>query len=218
MRAMNTSLLVANIVLVVLVLGLAFLVIGALRSLGVMGWRLEQMEATTPRRIGRDGLPAGRKAPDFTLRSVAGGAEVSLHDFAGRKVLLVFTQTGCGPCHAMLPELNRVQRYGEHQVVVVNNGKLEDARAAADEVKAEFIVLAQDQLSLSKRYEVFATPFAFVIDASGVVASKGTIGTPQHLGFVLAGEGGGGKKHHVEPESTSGQNLAQKETARARTI
>jgi putative spermidine/putrescine transport system permease protein len=61
---------------------------------GLLRWRLEQLEATTPSRTGRGGLKPGKKAPDFTLPCVAGG-EVSLHDFAGRRVFLVFTMSGC---------------------------------------------------------------------------------------------------------------------------
>ena len=91
--------------LVVLVLG--FLLLCALRALGLLRWRLEQLEATTPTRTGRGGLKPGKKAPDFTLPSVA-GKEVALHDFAGRKVLLVFTQGGCGPCQSIMPELDRL--------------------------------------------------------------------------------------------------------------
>ena len=200
---MNTVSLVVNIVLTVSVLGLAFLVLGVLRSLGVMSWRLEQMEATTPRRIGRDGVPVGRKAPDFTLPTAAGG-EVSLRDYAGRKVLLVFTQTGCGPCEGIVPELNRVHRYGDPPVVIINNGKSDEARAWAKDVKAECPVLLQENLSVSKQYEVFATPFAFLIDAQEVVTSKGTVGTRQHLTFVLTGAGQR-KQHHVDAPTAAGE-------------
>ena len=193
---MNNVLLLSIGVLSVVVLLLAFLVLGALRALGLLSWRVEQIEVTSPRRIGRDGLLVGRKAPDFTLPSAArAGGEVSLHDFAGRDVLLVFTQSGCGPCHAIMPELNRVQRRGEHQVVVVNNGKADEGRELAAEVKAEFPVLVQEHFDLSKRYEVYATPFAFVIDPHGSITSKGLVGSRQHLGFVLSGAGNRAKKH-----------------------
>jgi methylamine dehydrogenase accessory protein MauD len=200
---MTTALLMANIVLGVLVLSLAFLVVGSLRALGRLSWRVEQMEVTSPRRIGRDGVQVGRVAPDFTLPSAA-GEEVSLHDFAGRAVLLVFTQSGCGPCHAIMPELNRVQRRGGHQVVVVNNGTPDEARELADGARAEFPVLAQDHFDLSKRYEVFATPFAFAIGPDGTVTSKGLVGTRQHLGFVLGGAGNRETtKHHPAAERDS---------------
>ena len=199
---MNTALLVSNIVLWLALLGLAFLLLGTLRSLGVLTWRLEQLEVTRPSRIGREGLKIGKTAPDFTLPS-ATGDEVSLNDFAGQKVLLVFTQSGCGPCHDIAPELNRLHRKGEYQVLVVNNGEGDDTQEWAEETKARFPVLAQEKFAVAKRYEVFATPFAFLIDEQGVIASKGIAGSAQYLGYMLSGAGRRGKKTHAEPESDS---------------
>src|SRR5262245_37876978 len=117
MTRMTIPLIVSNVVLWLVVLLLGFLLLGTLRALGLLSWRMEQLQATAPVRVGRGGLKVGKKAPDFTLPSAVGG-ERALHEFAGRKVLLVFTQSGCGPCQAVVPELNRVQDRGEHQVVV----------------------------------------------------------------------------------------------------
>ncbi len=182
---MSTVWLVASALLWVLVLLLGFMLLGVLRGLALMRWRLEQLEATTPRHVGRSGLKPGQKAPDFTLPSVSGG-EVSLHDFAGRTVLLVFTQSGCKPCHKVAPDLNRLKDAGEVQVVVINNGEPEATREWAAEAKARFLVLQQEKFSVSRRYEIFATPFAFLIDPQGVVASQGIVNNGQHIGFVLS--------------------------------
>ena len=65
--------LIASVLLWVAVLLLGFLLLGALRALGLLRWRLEQLEAITPSHVGRSGLKPGKKAPDFTLPSVAGG-------------------------------------------------------------------------------------------------------------------------------------------------
>jgi methylamine dehydrogenase accessory protein MauD len=181
--------MISSMLLWLLVLGLSFLLLGALRALGLLRWRLEQLEATTPNRLGRSGLKPGKRAPAFTLAAVAGG-EISLHEFAGRKVLLVFMQPGCGPCHAVTPELNRLQDAGEVQIVVVQNGDLETARKWADEHRPRFPVAVQERLSLSKRFEAFATPFAFLIDERGVIASRGIASTKQYLGYILSRAGG----------------------------
>ncbi len=199
---MTTYLLVSNIVLSVVALLVGFLLLGTLRALGLLTWRLDQLELTRPSRPGREGLKLGTKAPDFTLPSVANG-ELALHDFAGRKVLLVFTQSGCGPCAAIVPELNRVHDDGEHQVLVVNNGDPETTRKWAAETTARFPVLAQDKFSLSKRYEVFATPFAFLLDEQGIITSKGIVGSRQYLTFVLTGAGNRANQHHVEPDGAA---------------
>ena len=215
---MNTILLVSHVISWMLVLTLGFLVLGTLRALGVLTWRVDQLGMVQPSRIGRDGLKLGKPAPDFTLPSAANG-EASLHDFFGRKVLLVFTQSGCGPCRTIIPELNRVHDKGQHQVLVVNNGSPDDTRQWAAEVEARFPVLPQEKYSLSKRYEVYATPFAFLIDEQGVIASKGIVGSRQYLNYVLTGAGHRADTHHVEPERDStverdyGASVSLQETA-----
>ena len=199
---MTELLLVVNFVVLALVLILGFFVLGALRALGVLAWRLDQLEVTRPARSGRDGLKVGTKAPHFVLPSTTGG-EVSLRDFAGCQVLLVFTQTGCGPCHDIAPELNQVQARGKTQVLVVNNGESDETRKWATEFGSRFPVLQQGKFSISKQYQIFATPFAFLIDEQGIIISSGIVGSSQYLGYVLAGAGNRDRKHHDEPERDS---------------
>ena len=194
---MITLLLISSAALWLVVLLLAFFLLGALRNLALLGWRLEQLEATTPRRLGRDGLRRGKKAPDFTLPSAA-GPDVSLHEYAGRRVLLVFTQAGCSPCHAIVPELNRLG--GDVQVLVVNNGDPEATREWGDEVKPRFPVLIQERFSISKQYEVFATPFAFLVDEWGVIRSKGVVNNKQHIGYVMSGAAEAATSGQAEPK------------------
>lgn len=199
---MNTTLLFVCAVLCVLVLFLGFLVLGTLRALGLLTWRVEQLETVTPSRIGRDGLKVGKKAPDFILPAASNG-ELSLRDFTGRKLLLVFTQSGCGPCREIIPELNRVQGKGEHQVLVVNNGTLDETRKWAAEVQAGFPILSQEKFSVSKRYEAFVTPFAFLLNEQGVIASKGIAGSREYVNYVLTGAGNRKQHEFVELERDS---------------
>jgi len=198
------------VILWAVVLFLGFLLLGALRALGLLAWRLEQLEATTPKRLGRDGLKPGKQAPDFALPS-ADGKEVALHDFAGRKVLLVFTQSGCSPCKTIVPELNRLGP--AEQVLVVNNGDLEGTRKWGADVAARFPVLAQEKFSISKKYEVFATPFAFLIDEKGVIASKGIINNRQHIRYVLSGKHVGERDGHADSETDAPQSSESKESS-----
>jgi peroxiredoxin len=196
---MYPILLVLVIISWLLLLIIGFLLWGTLRSLGLVTWRLDQLEATTPRRIGRDGIKLGQKAPGFALVSTAGD-ERTLADFAGSRLLLVFTQSGCGPCADIVPDLNRLHDRSELQVLVVNNGSLEATRTWAIETRARFSVLAQEHFSLSKRYEVFVTPFAFLIDEQGIVISKGIVGSRQYLQYVLSGAGAHINSDHSEPQ------------------
>jgi len=181
---MNIPLLISVIGLWALVLMLGFLMLGTLRSLGLLNWRLEQMEATRPSRVGRSGLAPGRKAPEFTLPDL-NGVEGSLREYSGRPLLLVFVQTGCGPCLAIVPELNRLQHAGITNVLAINNAEPAEARRWAQHARPAFTVLVQERWEVSKKYEVFATPFAFLIDEHGYIAAAGIVNSRQHIGFLL---------------------------------
>jgi methylamine dehydrogenase accessory protein MauD len=198
---MSLPFLASYIAVWLLVLLLGFLLLGALRNQALLGWRLEQLEATMPSKINRNGLKPGARAPEFSLPDTAGD-QVSLRDFAGRRLFLVFTQSGCRPCHAVLPALEKLQAKGEVQVIVVNNGDLESTRDWTKRPSASFPVLVQERYELSKRYEAFATPFGFLIDEGGVIASKGIINNRQHIELVLSGASGKEASHH--PATGSG--------------
>jgi methylamine dehydrogenase accessory protein MauD len=189
---MSLFMLIAQLVLWVVVLGLGFLLLGALRSVALLRWQVAQLEATMPTRVGRSGLRPGKRAPNFSLPSLAGNAadgEVALQHYAGRKLLLVFMQPGCGPCHGIVPELNRLHDAGEVEVLVIQNGAAEAVREWITQNRPHFAVAVQDHLDLSKRYQVFGTPFGFLIDERGVISARGIVSTKQFLGFVLAGAG-----------------------------
>jgi peroxiredoxin len=84
----------------------------------------------TESRIERGGLKAGPPAPVFRLPNLRGGM-VSLKDYRGRQVLLVFSDPHCGPCDELAPHLARLHR--EHAnnglaVVVVGHGDPEENR------------------------------------------------------------------------------------------
>ena len=201
---MATPLLVSTILLWLAVLLLGFLLLGALRAIDLLRWRVEQVEATTPSRMGRSGLRVGKKAPDFTLPS-ATSADLSLQSYAGRKVLLVFTQAGCGPCQQIVPELNRLHDAGKVEVVAINKGAPEATRKWVAEAHIRFPVAMQEAFTVSKRYEVFATPFAFLIDEQGVIASRAIVNTKQQISFVLDRRNGA-KPQHAEADANEVDN------------
>ena len=98
-----------------------------------------------------------------------------------------------------MPELNRLAERGTHQVLVINNANIDQTRAWAREADARFPVLAQEKYAVSKRFEAYATPFAFLIDEQGIVRSKGIAGSKQHLNFVISGAGTKEETNDSEP-------------------
>src|SRR5262249_38764426 len=96
-------------------------------------------------RIVRDGLEPGTPARGFQLPDIHGGT-VSLEQFRGRQVLLVFSDPQCGPCDQLAPKLARLQR--KHagnglDFVMVGRGDAEQNKKKAVQHGIEFPVLLQ---------------------------------------------------------------------------
>jgi peroxiredoxin len=122
-------------------------------------------------KIPRGGLPAGTRAPAFTLPDLSGQL-VSLDQYRGRSVLLVFTDPNCGPCDQLAPKLADLHR--KHagnglSILMVGRGDAQENQKKARAFGLEFPVVMQDRWKLSKEYGIFATPVAFLIGKDGVI-------------------------------------------------
>src|SRR5439155_9533780 len=121
-------------------------------------------------------LTAGTPAPDFRLPRVDGG-QLSLSDFRGRGVLLVFSDPQCGPCNHLAPRLEQLHRTATHlAVVMVSRGEAVDNGVKAAELGLTFPVALQKQWEVSRSYATFATPAGYLVDETGVIASDVAIG------------------------------------------
>lgn len=120
-------------------------------------------------RIQREGLTVGTQAPLFTLPDVNGN-RVSLEQYRGRKVLLVFSDPHCGPCEELAPRLAKLDRQHRNnglQVVIVSRGDAEENRHKVEQHHLEFPVVLQRTWEISRQYGIFATPVAFLISEDG---------------------------------------------------
>jgi peroxiredoxin len=130
----------------------------------------------TDSRIRRDGLVVGTVAPAFRLRRVGGG-ELSLGEFFGRRILLVFSDLACGPCMLLAPDLERLhRRSATPQVLVISRGEAEENRTKAAEHGLTYPIVIQRRWDLSRDYGMFATPIAYLIDEKGVIAANVAVG------------------------------------------
>jgi peroxiredoxin len=124
----------------------------------------------------RDGLKAGTPAPNFKLPALD-DSEVSLTDYRGRKVILVFSDPECGPCGKVAPELERIhQANNGMSVLMISRGNPEMNRRKAAEQRLTFPIVLQRHWEISRLYGMFATPIAYLIDEDGVIASDVAIG------------------------------------------
>jgi peroxiredoxin len=154
-------------------------------------------------RIKRDGLKAGTLAPDFKLPLIDGRGDLSLEELRGQRVLLVFSDPDCGPCNALSPHLeklhrqqterevgrvtpcaphddelsrNGAQRTARPTVVMISRGAPRENRAKVKEHGLTFPIVLQQQWEISRRYAMFATPIAYLIDEQGTIAREVAMG------------------------------------------
>jgi peroxiredoxin len=136
-------------------------------------------------KIQRDGLKAGTPAPDFRLPRLDGKGDLSLSELRGKRVLLVFSSPGCGPCDTLAPELEKFhRRHPELEVLMISKGEPKENRAKVKEHSLTFPVVLQQQWETSRRYAMFATPIAYLIDESGTVTHDVAVGVEPILTLV----------------------------------
>jgi peroxiredoxin len=136
-------------------------------------------------KLKRDGLKAGTVAPDFRLPRLDGGGELGLSELRGRRVLLFFSSPTCGPCLALAPQLEKFHRdHPEVEVVMVSKGEPKENRAKVKEHGLTFPVVLQQQWEISRRYAMFATPVAYLIDEAGIIAQDIAVGVEPILALM----------------------------------
>jgi thiol-disulfide isomerase/thioredoxin len=172
------------------------LLLGLLRQNGRLLARLEAVEerlaasALAPSANGAPstaGLPVGVPAPAFSLEDLH-GEEIALDHLRarGKPVLLVFTDSGCGPCAELHPELGRWQQeYAEKLTIsIVGRGSAEENSAEVSEHGIENVLL-QDDWEVADAYQVEATPGAVVVSPEGTIASPVAQG-PEEVESLVA--------------------------------
>lgn len=123
-------------------------------------------------RLARDGLAKGTPAPAFRLARLD-NEELSLEQYRGQKILLVFSDPECGPCNLLCPRLERLaRRTPDIQIIMVSRGDPEANRLKVEEYGLTFPVVLQKHWELSRLYAMFATPIAYLIDEEGVIAAE----------------------------------------------
>jgi peroxiredoxin len=140
--------------------------------------------APSQSRLKRDGLPAGTPAPAFRLPRLEGG-ELSLDDYRGRRVLLVFSDPACGPCEELAPRLEQLHRTShDPTLLMVSRGDLDANRAMVAEHGLTFPVALQRRWEISREYGMFATPIGYLIDQQGTIAADVAVGASAILALV----------------------------------
>jgi peroxiredoxin len=178
--------LLGGVVVLALLAGQWWFLVHLLQQNGRLLVRLEAVEASiavggsvapsengSPLNQEAEGLPVGSEAPEFSLSGLH-GETLTLNALrsSDKPVMLLFTDPGCGPCNAMLPEVGHWQE--EHPqkltLTLISRGEVEENKTKASEHALKNVLLQQDW-EISESYEVRGTPSAVLVSADGKVAS-----------------------------------------------
>jgi peroxiredoxin len=119
------------------------------------------------------GLAVGSPAPAFNLRGLH-GETMTLEALRslGKPLVLLFTDPGCGPCTALLPEIGKWQRdhAAKLQVALLSRGTAEANRAKVTEPGVTNVLLQKDR-EVAEAYQAYGTPSAVVVRQDGTIGS-----------------------------------------------
>ena len=189
LRALSTAQLLGllgGVVVLAFLAGQWVFLVRLLQQNGRLLVRLEAVEASlvtggsvapsqngTPVHQEAEGLPVGSTAPVFSLSGLH--SEILTLDAlrsSGKPVMMLFTDPGCGPCNALLPEVGRWQEEHAHKLTLalVSRGEVEENKTKAQEHGLSNVLLQKDW-EVSESYEIRGTPSAVLISPDGKVAS-----------------------------------------------
>ena len=139
----------------------------------------EKSEAAMKEIIARNGIEIGKSAPDFELTKLD-GTNVKLSDLKGKKVILNFWATWCGPCQQEMPDMEAF--YKEHkenvEILAINytpsekGGGIEKVSNFAKEKGITFPILLDKNIDVTTAYKVITIPTSYFIDTKGVIQDK----------------------------------------------
>ena len=173
----KVELFVGALLLVVLV-GEGWLLLQIMTQQGRLLLRIEALETrlgvAAPAQARAMGLAVGTPAPTFNLSGLY-GETITLGALrsSGKPLVLIFTDPGCGPCTALLPEATKWQRdhAAKINVALISRGTAEANRAKVTDSGVTNVLLQKDR-EIAQVYQAHGTP-------SGVlVRQDGTIGSP----------------------------------------
>jgi peroxiredoxin/uncharacterized membrane protein YphA (DoxX/SURF4 family) len=186
--------------------GLVWLVVHLLGQNGRVLLRLDALEAAMEKGAAQGiaaaqpapapaapvaGLPVGSQAPAFKLEGMYGETmTLDALRAQGKPVMLLFTDPGCGPCNALLPDVARWQRdhAGKLTIALISSGTADANRnKAAEHGIAQ--VLLQNQREISNQYKAHGTPSAVILSADGVIDSPVAAGSEAIRQLIAARTG-----------------------------
>jgi hypothetical protein len=178
----------AFVALWLLVLVLAFLLLGVLRRILPVLEEAERHGHGGP--LGLGGLPAGTPLPDFEVETEAGDP-LRAGDLRNRQAVWLLASAGCAPCEALAAELRQAGEPALDVPLVAVSDASEPGRTLG--FPAWVTRLYQRGGAAADALRTDATPHAVAVDGHGVVVATITPNTLDDLRALARRltEGGG---------------------------
>ena len=185
---MTGALLVSNVILWLLVIGLALLVVALARQVGVLHERVAPAGALLP----TNGPKVGELTTAMDITALDGKSVT----IGGEKpdpgaMLVLFISPTCPVCKSLVPTAKSLVKSEKERLALVfasdgaeNEQQLQQHRAYVKDLRIDehpYVISMQ----LGMTYQVSKLPFALLIGNDGILKSKGLVNSREHLESLL---------------------------------
>ena len=161
---------------------IAILVIGSMIVMTVKSTMEKNNQVTSNESDGDRiiGLEEGNLPPDFDLTTMSGD-QVNLADLKGKKVILNFWASWCGPCKAEMPHMEEYYKKNKEsanvEILAVNMTNterrgLKGIEEFIDDYGLTFPIPLDNDGKVEKAYEIVSIPTTFMLGTSGEIVHK----------------------------------------------
>jgi methylamine dehydrogenase accessory protein MauD len=179
---MLEALLISQIVLWVVVLGLAAAVLALTRQIGVLHERIAPMGALTIDR----GPAVGDAPPLFDLIDIRGRRiTIGGPSGDGKSTFLMFVSPSCPVCKKLLPVVKSIAGAEDWiRLVFASDGeRAEQERFVRAERLEDCPYVLSAELGIA--FRIGKLPYVVLIDEQGAVRAKGLVNTREHLESIV---------------------------------
>jgi methylamine dehydrogenase accessory protein MauD len=180
---MTPAVTVSLAALWMLVIGLTIVVIALARQIGVLHERVTPAGAL----LMAGGAKIGAAAPELSLKDIQGRDVVigGARD-DGRYTFLFFLAPSCPVCKTLLPMLRSAQKSEAAwlDIVLASDGETQEQLQFVERERLQGFayVVSRD---LGVKYRVGKLPYAYLIDANGVLATGGLVNSREHVESIF---------------------------------